>query len=275
MGHRPCYTPGRRGQGYILVDSHPVKVFTNRRRPLAAEAIYNGQTKTLYYTNDISFLILDKRYRKVRTKGRTDNISTQYRMLPVWTLPADSPYAGCTDCEAWFYHGRYGDLEEERRAIDKWIEHSKIHNKKTHTGNGAPQGRFAFTLTKSPKDNLTVADMFKAVRKIMTQKSNPVAKYAWYYEDKGRDANDDPIHPHIHGMYETTTLGRIERKHWKRAWSIWGEGDPTKKIGQGFFGGYHRTVKMNEAYSDYIRKDDGFSESAGFADETDGQETGI
>lgn len=193
------------------------------------------------------------------------------------TFPWSASVMACDVCKAWYVGGTF--LLENRPGYDvihkRFEEHLETEHKKTHTGNGAPQGRFAFTLTKSPKDNLTVADMFKAVRKVMSQKSNPVAKYAWYYEDKGRDANDDPIHPHIHGMYETATLGRIERKHWKRAWSIWGEGDPTKKIGEGFFGGYHRTVKMNEAYSDYIRKDDGFSESAGFADETVGQKTGV
>ncbi len=192
--------------------------------------------------------------------------------LPLSARPIPAPFRGCDVCERWFRKEIFAVTDKWQDNYSKWLVHSETH-KKTHTGNGAPQGRFAFTLTKSPKDNLTVADMFKAVRKIMSQKSNPVAKYAWYYEDKGRDANDDPIHPHIHGMYETATLGRIEKKHWKRAWSIWGEGDPTKKIGEGFFGGYHRPVKMNEAYTDYIRKDDGFSESAGFDEETDGQKT--
>lgn len=186
-------------------------------------------------------------------------------MLPAWTLPADSPYVGCTDCEAWFYHGRWGDLEEERRAIDKWIEHSKIHNKKSHKGNGAHLGAFAFTFTKSDTDALSVSDMLTAVRKVMNQKSNPVTKYAWYYEEKGRSDSGDPIHPHIHGMYETTTGGRIEAKHWKRAWSIW---DEKKPMGAGFRGGYHRPVKQDEKYSEYIKKDGGMSESAG-------QETGI
>lgn len=189
-------------------------------------------------------------------------------MPPAWTIPADSPYFGCETCEEWFHHGRWDDLLQEARDLDQWIVHSKRHLKKPHTGNGVYQGPFAFTLTKSPKDNLTVGDMIKAVRKVMNQKSNPVKRYAWYYEDKGRDANDEPIHPHIHGMYETDTLGRIEKKHWKRAWSIWGEGVPDLKMGAGFRGGYHREVKMQEAYSDYIKKDDGFSESIGL-------ETGI
>lgn len=136
----------------------------------------------------------------------------------------------------------------------------KCKKSKVKTGNGTYSGPFAFTLTKSDKDALTVGDMLVAVRKIVSQKSQPVVKYAWYYEDKGRDPNGEPIHPHIHGMYETATGGRIESKHFKRAWPIW---DPSDPIGAGFRGGYHRPVKSEEKYADYIKKDGGMSESNG------------
>lgn len=158
------------------------------------------------------------------------------------------------------------------KLFDAWRRHCKspacsmriIDKSRTHTGNGKPQGAFAFTLTKSPEDPLTVGDMLCAVRKVMQQKSCPVKRYAWYYEDKGRDADGDPIHPHIHGMYETDSGGRIERKHWKRAWGIWDENQP---IGYGFRGGYHRVVRSEEGYSDYIKKDGGMSESKGIEDQ--------
>ena len=120
----------------------------------------------------------------------------------------------------------------------------------SHKGNGKYKGPFAFTLTKSPKDNLTVADMLLAARKIMKQKSCLIARYAWYYEDIGRDDNGDAIHPHIHGMYETYTQGRIEAKHWARYWPIWNEKTP---IGAGFRGGYHREVFAEESYDKYIK----------------------
>lgn len=141
-----------------------------------------------------------------------------------------------------------------------------VHKKpKHHIGNGKPQGAFAFTLTKSPKDPLTVGDMLCAVRKVMSQKSCPVKRYAWYYEDKGRDEHGDAIHPHIHGMYETESGHQIEAKHWKRAWDIW---NPKKPLGSGFVGGYHRPVRSEEAYSDYIKKDGGMSESKGVVEPT-------
>ena len=150
----------------------------------------------------------------------------------------------------------------------RMLQNFKCPKKKTHEGNGKPQGEFAFTLTKSDKDPITVGDMLTAVRKIMTQKSCPVIKYAWYYEEKGRDGNGDPIHPHIHGIYETEGGGRIEAKHFKRAWPVW---DEKKPMGQGFRGGYHRPVKHNESYKDYIEKDGGMSESHGylFIEQTD------
>jgi len=129
-----------------------------------------------------------------------------------------------------------------------------------HCGNGTYSGAFAFTLTKSPKDALTVADMISAVKKVMNQKSCPVKKYAWYLEYKGKDEAGLPAHPHIHGMYETISGGRIEAKHFKRAWSPWEE---KIKLGAGFRGGYHRPVKSDEAYTQYIAKDGGVGESTG------------
>jgi len=154
-------------------------------------------------------------------------------------------------------------LQDERYLMDRMFENNhhkncKVFNPgKQRDGNGAPKGPFAFTLTKSPKDPLTIGDMLTAVRKIMSQKSCPVAQYAWYYEDKGRDENGDAIHPHIHGMYETQSGGRIEAKHFKRAWYVW---DEKKPFGAGFQGGYHRPVKHEEAYANYIKEDGGMSE---------------
>jgi len=130
-------------------------------------------------------------------------------------------------------------------------------NPKSHIGNGAPKGAFAFTLTKSPTDDLSEEDMLAAVRKLMAQKSCPVEKYAWYLEYGNEE---DKTHPHIHGMYETVKKGRIEVKHFMRAWPIWGETSDNpreRRMGAGFRGGYHRPVKLNEAYSQYIAKSNG------------------
>ena len=150
-------------------------------------------------------------------------------------------------------------LSESVRLQEDLMEHierCKITNppKKTHKGNGTYKGPWAFTITCSPKDNLRFGDMIKAVTKVLKQKSCPATKYAWYLENKGTNSEGEMIHPHIHGMYETASGGRIEAKHWKRAWPIWDEDDP---IGAGFRGGYHRPVTHEEGYSSYIAEDGG------------------
>lgn len=133
-------------------------------------------------------------------------------------------------------------------------EHGAVPRAK-HNGNGAPQGAFAFTLTASPSDGKTEADYVAAVRKVMNQRSCPVKRYAWYLEYGNEQ---EKTHPHIHGMYETESGGVIEKKHWKRAWNIW---DPSQRLGAGFRGGYHRPVRHDECYNDYIRKQKNLGES--------------
>lgn len=128
---------------------------------------------------------------------------------------------------------------------------------RSHVGNGAYKGPFAYTLTMSPQWGLTTADMIKAAQKLMAQKSQKIAKYAWYLE-YGKPETAE--HPHIHGMYETETGRRLEMKHFKRMWTD--KWDETKPMGQGFVGGYHRPVKADEAYSKYIKKQGGVGESS-------------
>lgn len=178
-------------------------------------------------------------------------------------------FAMCDTCSAFIERTRqniFSSPYDIDKAFDEYRRHTnsaackKYAKSRTHVGNGKYQGCWAFTLTKSPKDPYSVGDMLTAVRKVMSQKSCPVKRYAWYYEDKGKDEWGAPIHPHIHGMYETDNGGRIERKHFKRAWPIW---DETKPMGAGFQGGYHRPVKAEEGYKDYIKKDCGMHESVG------------
>lgn len=169
---------------------------------------------------------------------------------------SEVPCPGC--CEECIRIDRDGValVNDERKLLANfkklWDHIDTFHKRisKTHKGNGAFQGQFAFTLTFSPNDNLTKEDLLVAVRKLMGQKSCPVKTYAWYLEYGDME---NQTHPHIHGMYETETGGRIEAKHFKRAWKIW---DEKQRLGQGFRGGYHRPVRDKEAYSDYIGKYD-------------------
>lgn len=159
--------------------------------------------------------------------------------------------ARCHECITWWN----GTNTQRIQGFEKWQSHvRKMHEeKRSHKGNGTYRGPFAFTLTASDKDGYDEFDMIKAARRIMSQRSCPVFKYAWYLE-YGKEGN----RPHIHGMYETTDGGRIEAKHFKRAWPIW---DEKTRLGAGFRGGYHRPVLSEEGYTDYIKKDKGKSES--------------
>lgn len=172
-------------------------------------------------------------------------------------------YSDCDTCKQFIirnlsFPARYGSEREVDDAFTIWRRHTmtsscgKFGKSRSHTGNGTYSGPWAFTLTMSPSDALTKSDLIRAVRKVMGQQSTPAIRYAWYYEDKGLEPDGQPIHPHIHGMYETATGGRIEAKHWKRAWKIW---DEKSRHGSGFRGGYHRPVRSGEGYARYIAKD--------------------
>ena len=156
----------------------------------------------------------------------------------------------------------YRKDEEYKRLLYEWMDHSiDVHHEPDtrvkKTKNGKYNGPFAFTLTMSPSDGLTEEQMTFACRKIMEQKSQPVKKFAWYLEYKDEETKK---HPHIHGMYELDDGRRIEKKHWQRQWKIW---DETIALGAGFRGGYHRPVRIDEAYADYISKQNGLGDSAG------------
>jgi len=179
-------------------------------------------------------------------------------------------YGKCSKCcgadeqhneqlKSWAADASFKPIDVIKKIHNTYLKHLREHHgfqggTQKHIGNGAPKGAFAFTLTKSPNDDLTEEDMIRAVRKVMSQKSCPVKRYAWYLEYGNKELKE---HPHIHGMYETESGGVIEKKHWSRAWKIW---DPATKLGAGFRGGYHRPVRSEEDYDDYIRKQNGIGE---------------
>jgi len=170
---------------------------------------------------------------------------------------------GCTFCDGW-WDGMLDNCDERlthaqfAAQLNKYWWTLKRHENEVHgamnklpgngkQGNGRHCGEHAFTLTMSPTDIQTEDDMIRAADKLMKQTSCPVKKYAWYLEHK-----ENERHPHIHGIYETETGGRIEAKHFKRAWPIWNE---KQKLGMGFRGGYHRPVLESKEYLTYISKD--------------------
>lgn len=161
--------------------------------------------------------------------------------------------ACCPECKRW--DKQMCTVANQPPKFEQYLREWKLHVKqhhdkitKSHIGNGVYQGRFAFSITASPSDNLSATDMIQAVKKLMAQKSAPVKYYAWYLEYGDMEQQ---THPHIHGMYETESLGRIPVRQFKRVWSIW---DEKIRLGAGHRGGYHRPVRDNEGYMDYIKK---------------------
>lgn len=141
------------------------------------------------------------------------------------------------------------------KAVNTWKRMCPLqHTPTTHKGNGAPKGLFAGTLTMAPEWGKTEDDMVTAINKIFEQKTCPVKNYAWYVEQTENGT------PHIHFIYETDTGGRIHQKVFKRYW----EWDESVKYGKGHKGGYHKPVKSEIAYQEYIAKDEGRHGVKGF-----------
>lgn len=173
-----------------------------------------------------------------------------YRRGQLWEMLSEDPrqYKAAQQAwREWVY----------TRCINNGESHEPGPNllKKTHRGNGKPEGLFAGTLTMSPSDTTDELQMIQAIKKIFNQQTCPVKKWAWYveYTDAGL--------PHIHFCYETETGGRIHQKVFKRYWKTWNE---SERMGKGFRGGYHKNCDSETAYLEYIAKDGGKHDSKGF-----------
>lgn len=169
------------------------------------------------------------------------------------------PIRNCFYCGPWVvredelgHNSALTDFERNKLCdvVFKAYRACPVHGCKkstTHKGNGAHNGIWAGTLTMSPSDDKSEEDMIIAIKKIMRQKSCPVKRYVWYLE------HTEAGTPHVHFMYETESGGRIERKHFKRLWSLW---DENTKCGAGFRGGYHRPCHSETEYLAYVKKDE-------------------
>lgn len=202
--------------------------------------------------------------------GRTDK-RTRYFLLPGYMEPPipDNDEKEWLEANPEIWHKRncihcqrYDQMLREGESTEsygwtKWYKHCEDirsrsactkygGHKPTHKGNGRHKGLWAGTLTMSPTDDKSQEDMIAAIKKLMRQKSCPVKRYVWYLEYTQAGL------PHVHFLYETETGGRIERKHFKRVWSLW---DEDSKCGAGFRGGYHRECHSEAEYLVYVQKD--------------------
>lgn len=140
-------------------------------------------------------------------------------------------------------------------AMKRWNRTcpARIERLSTNKG-GRPhhKGLHAGTLTQPPGAETTEEDMVVAMKKIFSQRTCPVKRYAWYVEYTQNGT------PHIHFIYEAESGGRIHAKVFKRYWKLW---DESKRQGAGFQGGFHKEVISEIAYTEYISKDSGRSEN--------------
>jgi len=154
---------------------------------------------------------------------------------------------GCITCQyvEWCFNQKvYGECLKHN------VTTTPAPKVKHHTGNGAPKGKFAGTLTMGHDTPESEETMVVAIKKIFNQQTCIVKECKWYVELTKAGL------PHVHFMYETVSGGRIHAKIFMRYWKLWNEGI---RHGNGFQGGYHKPVKSDIAYDEYIAKDNGRS----------------
>lgn len=110
---------------------------------------------------------------------------------------------------------------------------------------------YAFTLTMPP--DYSPAKPIEEVARLICENGMTSKPYErpikWAYVLEHTAAGT----PHIHGMYKMASGRRIEKKYFKRYWTLWDEGGP--KLGMGFKGGYHQKARHEESYDAYIQKE--------------------
>jgi len=167
--------------------------------------------------------------------------------------------AGCATCR---YVEEYAQRNMPFSCDRHGVSYTPAPKGKHHTGNGAPKGKFAGTLTMGHDTPESEETMVVAIKKIFNQQTCIVKECKWYVELTKAGL------PHVHFMYETVSGGRIHAKIFIRYWKLWNEGI---RHGNGFQGGYHKPIRSDVAYDEYIAKDGG--RSGGFKQDYEPQNT--
>jgi len=110
-------------------------------------------------------------------------------------------------------------------------------------------GAREFTLTYSPKwmdDEEARNQMKRSMNKLYKYYEGTILKLRAVGEVGSNGLS------HIHCFYELEGGIKITDKNFKRAWKYW---NPAKKLGKGFEGGHHATVKERSDFLGYIEKD--------------------
>lgn len=119
--------------------------------------------------------------------------------------------------------------------------------KKKHAG--YVLGAREFTLTYSPAwmSDVEARDKMKlAITKLLRYYRDDIVEFRAVGEVGSNGLS------HIHAFYQLTGGLKITDKNFKRAWPHW---NPKKKLGKGFEGGHHETVKEASDFKGYMEKD--------------------
>lgn len=147
-------------------------------------------------------------------------------------------------------------VDQKDWHTEKFIEYHDYHDrlrkqKPKFKHAGYELGAREFTLTYSPKwegyDDATARQkMILAITRLLNYYNNEIVRFIAIGE-VGQNGQS-----HIHGFYELKGGLKITDKNFKRAYSPW---NPQKKIGKGFEGGHHQTVRCESDFIGYINKD--------------------
>lgn len=142
--------------------------------------------------------------------------------------------------------------DDKHDLIAKMMAHNEhvIRTRpRTRQHAGYELGAREFTLTYSPKwfdDTEARTKMAKAIDKLCKYYADDIIQLRAVGEVGSNGLS------HVHCFYQLRGGLKITDKNFKRAWIHW---NPKKKIGHGFEGGHHATVKEASDFKGYIDKD--------------------
>lgn len=131
----------------------------------------------------------------------------------------------------------------------RFLEERLANRPKKHSHAGHELGAREFTLTYSPKwmtDSEARIQMEKALDKLCKYYKDEIVELRAVGEIGSNGLS------HVHCFYKLQGGLKITDKNFKRAWKWW---NPRKKLGQGFEGGHHASVKEESDFRGYMDKD--------------------
>lgn len=146
---------------------------------------------------------------------------------------------------------RFQSYAQRKMDYNERLITEKRQSRKAHAGHEL--GAREFTLTYSPKlmdDAEARAKMIVAIDKLCRYYSEEIVELRAVGEVGSNGLS------HVHCFYKLKGGVKITDKNFKRAWPLW---NPKKKLGRGFEGGHHATVREESDFRGYIDKDAAFA----------------